>query len=96
MKKATWQEVTELGIGLRDRVASARQLLDVDGRLVGDKPRERAVDLLLANVELNLIAAEMNLHGAMRLLEGSGLAELRSDLEKLLNVEVSDESEVDG
>lgn len=91
MKKATWQEVTELGIGLRDRVALARQLLDVEGRLVGDKPRERAVDLLLANVELNLIAAEMNLRGAMRLLEGSGLDLLLANVEKLLNVEVSDE-----
>jgi uncharacterized membrane protein (DUF2068 family) len=86
-----WQEVTELGIGLKDRVAMARQLLDVEGRLVGEKPRERAVDLLLTNVELNLIAADMNLRGAMRLLESAGLAWLLEDVEKLLNVEVSDE-----
>jgi uncharacterized membrane protein (DUF2068 family) len=86
-----WQEVTELGIGLKNRVAMARQLLDVDGRPAGEKPREQVVDLLLTNVELNLIAADMNLRGAMRLLESAGLAWLLEDVEKLLNVEVSDE-----
>lgn len=91
MRKMKWQEVTELGIGLKNRVAMARQLLDVDGRPAGEKPRGQAVDLLLTNVELNLIAADMNLRGAMRLLESPGLAWLLEDVEKLLNVEVPDE-----